>query len=59
MISPLLANLFLHLSCRHVDGEDFPRSRSRVCDDAICHCRSEAQARVLQDALTVRLASAC
>ncbi|MFM1815614.1 MAG: hypothetical protein RLZ98_2309, partial [Pseudomonadota bacterium] len=28
----------------------------RYADDAICHCRSEAEARVLQDALAARLA---
>jgi RNA-directed DNA polymerase len=28
----------------------------RYADDAICHCRSEVEARSLQDALTVRLA---
>src|SRR5690349_14763830 len=29
----------------------------RYADDAICHCRSEAQARLLREALEVRLAA--
>jgi retron-type reverse transcriptase len=57
VISPLLANLFLHHAVDMWMAREFPAIPfERYADDAICHCRSEAQARVLQDALTVRLA---
>jgi group II intron reverse transcriptase/maturase len=57
VISPLLANLFLHHAFDTWMAEKFPHiSFERYADDAICHCRSEAQARFLQDALAARLA---
>jgi RNA-directed DNA polymerase len=57
VISPLLANLFLHHAFDMWMAREFPAIPfERYADDAICHCRSEAEARVLQDALTVRLA---
>jgi group II intron reverse transcriptase/maturase len=57
VISPLLANLFLHHAVDMWMAREFPAIPfERYADDAICHCRSEAQARVLQDALTGRLA---
>jgi len=57
VVSPLLANLFLHYAfdrwmqrtCPHIPFE-------RFADDAICHCRSEAQAKWLREALDRRLA---
>jgi RNA-directed DNA polymerase len=56
VISPLLANLFLHHAFDMWMTEKFPHIPfERYADDAICHCRSEAQARFLQDALTARL----
>jgi RNA-directed DNA polymerase len=55
VISPLLANLFLHYAFDMWMAREFPHIPfERYADDAICHCRSEAQARVLQDALTAR-----
>jgi RNA-directed DNA polymerase len=57
VISPLLANLFLHHAFDMWMAREFPHiSFERYADDAICHCRSEAEARALQDALTARLA---
>jgi len=56
VISPLLANLFLHeafdqwMADKHAD---IPFERD--ADDILCHCVSEAQARALQDALGQRV----
>ena len=55
VVSPVLANLFLHYvfdrwmrrNCPDIPFE-------RYADDAICHCRSEAQARDLRQALETR-----
>ena len=58
MISPLLANLFLHYAFdkwmeRHHPEVPF----ERYADDAICHCASQAQAELLLTALRDRLAA--
>ena len=55
VVSPLLANLFLHYAFdmwmrRNHPGVLF----ERYADDAICHCRSEAQARALRASLERR-----
>jgi RNA-directed DNA polymerase len=55
VVSPLLANLFLHYAFdmwmrRNHPGDLF----ERYADDAICHCRSEAQARALRASLERR-----
>ena len=52
VVSPLLANLFLHYAFdkwmqRNHPGIPF----ERYADDAICHCRSEKQAAALRNAL--------
>lgn len=57
VVSPLLANLFLHYAFdrwmqRHAPTIPF----ERYADDALCHCAGEAQARWLQEALRRRLA---
>jgi group II intron reverse transcriptase/maturase len=57
VISPLLANLFLHygFDCwmtKHYPDIPF----ERYADDIICHCASEAQAHALKEALVQRLA---
>ena len=57
VISPLLANLFLHYAFdvwmrRNHHGIPF----ERYADDAICHCRSEAQAWRLRELLAERFA---
>ena len=59
VISPLLANLFLHYAFDAWMTREFPRIPfERYADDAICHCRSEAEARALWRALEARM-SAC
>lgn len=57
VISPLLANLFLHYAFdgwmqRHHPGVPF----ERYADDIICHCDSQAQAEQLRAELQSRLA---
>jgi len=57
VVSPLLANLFLHYAfdlwmCRNHRDILF----ERYADDAICHCRSEAQAKTLRASLERRFA---
>lgn len=57
VISPLLANLFLHAAFDRwmaVQHPDIPFER--YADDIICHCKSEGQARALKDALAQRFA---
>jgi RNA-directed DNA polymerase len=58
VISPLLANLFLHYTFDRWVGQHFPMIKwCRYADDAVVHCNSERQAgRVLQ-ALRTRFAS--
>jgi group II intron reverse transcriptase/maturase len=56
VISPTLANLFLHYALdrwMRVYYPDVPFER--YADDAICHCRSQMQARSLRAALETRL----
>jgi len=56
VISPLLANLFLHYAFdRWMAEEHADIPFERYADDIICHCRSEAQAQILRDALGQRL----
>ncbi len=55
VISPLLANLFLHYAFDMWMNRNFPDIPfERYADDAICHCRSEAQATALRAALDAR-----
>src|SRR6516164_5417036 len=55
VVSPLLANLFLHYAFDMWMQRNYPAIPfERYADDAICHCRSEAQAAALQDALEKR-----
>jgi group II intron reverse transcriptase/maturase len=57
VISPLLANLFLHYAFDLWMSRQFPGIPfERYADDAICHCRTEAAARALWHALASRLA---
>jgi RNA-directed DNA polymerase len=45
VVSPILANLFLHYAFDRWMKENHPDiPLERYADDAICHCRSEAQA---------------
>jgi RNA-directed DNA polymerase len=55
-ISPLLANLFMHYAFDVWMSREFPNIQfERYCDDAVVHCRSEPQARLVRDAIAARL----
>jgi Reverse transcriptase (RNA-dependent DNA polymerase) len=57
VISPLLANLFLHYAFDMWMTRNYPHIPfERYADDAICHCQSAEEARVLWSALADRLA---
>ena len=57
VISPLLANLFLHYAFDMWMAREFPHIPfERYADDAICHCRTEAEACALWQALALRMA---
>jgi RNA-directed DNA polymerase len=57
VISPLLANLFLHYAFDVWLGRAFPGMPfERYADDIICHCRSEREALMLLQALDRRFA---
>jgi RNA-directed DNA polymerase len=56
-ISPVLANIFLHYALDLWLVREFPAVPfERYADDAILHCNSEQQARVVLDAIVKRLA---
>jgi RNA-directed DNA polymerase len=56
-ISPVLANIFLHYALDLWLTREFPAVPfERYADDAILHCNSEQQARVVLDAIVKRLA---
>ena len=56
VISPLLANLFLHYAFDMWMARTYPHIPfARYADDAICHCRSVEEAQVLWKALADRL----
>lgn len=58
VISPLLANLFLHYAFDTWMGRNFPTiGFERYADDVVIHCKSLAQATMLRDALKQRLAA--
>lgn len=55
VVSPLLANLFLHYAFDHWMQRIFPSVPfERYADDAIVHCRSERQARMVLEAIRRR-----
>ena len=57
VISPLLANLFLHYAFDSWMGRVFPNIRfERYADDIVIHARTEAQARFVKDRVGRRLA---
>jgi group II intron reverse transcriptase/maturase len=59
VISPLLANLFLHYAFDMWMARTYPYIPfERYADDAICHCRSAEEARALWSALADRF-TAC
>ena len=58
VISPLLANLFLHYAFDMWMARTYPHIPfERYADDAICHCRSAEEAQALWKALADRLAA--
>src|SRR5918912_684129 len=58
VISPLLANLFLHYAFDTWMSRQYPHIPfERYADDAICHCKSAEEARELWSAWQVRLAT--
>jgi len=55
VVSPILANLFLHYTFDHWMRRYHPEiSFERYADDILCHCRSESQARALLGVLEQR-----
>ncbi len=57
VISPVLANLFLHYAFDRWMQQHHPEVPfERYADDVICHCKSEAHARMLKQQLEARLA---
>src|SRR5215471_11928578 len=57
VVSPLLANLFLHYAFDRWMRRNHPDIPfERYADDAICHCRSGAQAQALRASLERRFA---
>lgn len=58
VISPVLANVFLHYAFDSWMAREFPAVPfERYADDIVTHCHSEHQARVVLDAITQRMAS--
>jgi len=56
VISPLLANLFLHYAFDQWMAREYPDIPfERYADDGVCHCKSEAQANALLEALSKRM----
>ena len=57
VISPLLSNLFLHYTFDRWMARNHPNIPfERFADDALCHCVSESQAKMLKEALEKRFA---
>ena len=57
VISPILANLFLHYAFDMWMARTFPHVPfERYADDAICHCKSAEEAQTLWSALADRFA---
>jgi RNA-directed DNA polymerase len=55
-VSPLLANLFMHYAFDAWMARVYPDVRfERYCDDVVVHCRSQAEALQVRDAIAVRL----
>lgn len=56
VISPLLANLFLHYALDVWMRKNYPQSPfERYADDAIVHCRTEAEAQKVRAAIAARM----
>ena len=60
VISPLLANLYLHYAFDVWMRRNYPNiTFERYADDIVIHCRSEAQAKMLRQALDRRMQQCC
>lgn len=58
VISPLLANLFLHYAFDEWMKRNYPHNPfERYADDAVVHCKTEAEANNLRKAIEERLAN--
>ena len=58
VVSPVLANLFLHYVFDMWMARNFPRIPfERYADDAICHCKSAEEAQALRSVLADRFAA--
>ena len=56
VISPLLANLFLHYAFDKWMERNFPTIPFvRYADDSVCHCKTEVQAKILKTAIEKRM----
>ena len=56
VVSPLLANLFLHYAFDRWMARNYPHLPfERFADDAIVHCRTEAQAEEVRAAIAARM----
>jgi group II intron reverse transcriptase/maturase len=56
VISPLLANLYLHFSLDEWLRQNYPTVRFvRYADDIVVHCKSEAEAKAVMQAIQQRL----
>jgi len=56
VVSPLLANLFLHYAFdKWMERENPSIPFERYADDAVCHCQSQAQAERLKEKLSARM----
>ena len=57
VISPLLANLFLHYAFDQWMSRNYPDNPfERYADDSVIHCRSEAEAKELKERIGARMA---
>ncbi|AWB69208.1 group II intron reverse transcriptase/maturase (plasmid) [Saccharobesus litoralis] len=60
VISPLLANLFLHYAFDKWLRREHPHVQfARYADDAVVHCRSEQEAKALKQAIEQRMLDCC
>ena len=58
VISPLLANLYLHYAFDLWMDRTYPRNPfERYADDLVIHCKSAEDARIIKDALEERMSS--
>ena len=56
VVSPVLSNLFLHYVFDKWMERNYPQNPfCRYADDAVAHCRNEAEAHKMQTALEIRL----